>query len=90
MRFIGINLWYHAFNDLLIYSATFKKHLERLVLVLKRLKKRGVKVKPSECSFFKKEISHLGEFTSAADPKNIIATSSKLRKKPASICVFLV
>ena len=78
------------FDVLLIYSATFKKHLEHLALVLKRLKKGGVKVKASKCSFFKREMSYLGKFTSAADPKNIIATSSKLRKKPASISVFLV
>ena len=73
-------------DELLIYSATFKEHLR---LVLKRLKKHGVKVKASKCSFFKREISYLGRIISTVDyttePKNIIAISSKLRNKPALI-----
>ena len=76
-------------DDLLIYSAPFEEHLEHLQFVQKRLKKHGLKVKASKCSLFKREICYLGRVISAAgytaDPKNIIAMSSKLRKKPVSI-----
>ena len=76
-------------DDLLIYPATFEQHLEHLRLVLQRLKRHGIKVKASKCHLFKREISYLGRIISSAgytaDLKNIIAVSSKLKKKPSSI-----
>ena len=74
-------------DDLLIYSATFEQHLERLVL--QRLKRHGIKVKASKYHLFKREMSYLGRIISSAGytayPKNIIAVSSKLKQKPSSI-----
>ena len=76
-------------DDLLIYSATFEQHLEHLRLVLQRLKRHSIKVNASKCHLIKREILYLGRIISSAgytaDPKNIIAVSSKLKKKPSSI-----
>ena len=75
-----VNIGVPYLDDLLIYSATFEIHLR---LVLKRLKKHGVKVKASKSSLFKREITYLGRIIISAagyttDPKNIIAYIAKL------------
>lgn len=76
-------------DDLLVYSATFDDHLNHLRLVLRRLKKFRIKVKPSKCHLFKREISYLGRLVSAdghrPDPKNVDAVTSQLKKKVATV-----
>ena len=47
-------------DDLLVGSGTFDSHMERLKFVLGKLKMANLKVKPSKCFFFRKEISFLG------------------------------
>ena len=46
-------------DDLLIFSKTFDEHLNCIKLVLQQLKKRGIKIKPSKCNFFKREVPYL-------------------------------
>ena len=50
---------------------------ERLTEVLRRLRKAGLKVKPSKCSLFAKEVEYLGHVVSnqgvATDPKKVEA-----------------
>ena len=76
-------------DDLLIFSKTFKEHLNHIKLVLQRLKKHGIKIKPSKCNFFKRELSYLERFISAegytVDPRSTEALPSKIRKRPTSI-----
>ena len=61
-------------NDLLIFSKTFEEHLNHIKLALQRLKKQGIKSKPSKYDFFKREASYYERFISAkgytVDPKS--------------------
>ena len=64
-------------DDIIIHARTPEEHLERLEAVFERLKKAGLKLKPSKCTFFKDRIAYLGHIVSKqgieADPKKIEA-----------------
>ena len=79
----------HYLDDLLVYSGSFEVHLKHVRLVLKRLKKYGIKIKASKCQLFKRETYYLGPVISAdgynIDPKNLDAVLGKLKKQPNNI-----
>lgn len=62
-------------DDIVIFSATFKDHLQRLELVLTRLQEQHLKLKLKKCHFFQHEVKYLGHIVSAAgvatDPDKI-------------------
>ena len=64
-------------DDIIIFSKDTDTHRERLTEVLGRLRKAGLKVKPSKCSLFAKEVEYLGHVVSdqgvATDPKKVEA-----------------
>ena len=68
-------------DDLLIFSKTFEEHLNHMKLVLQQLKKHGIKIKPSKCNLFKREVSCLGRFISAEG----YTVDPKIRKGPTNI-----
>ena len=47
-------------DDVLIFSRTLEEHLQHLRLVLERLKKAGLKLKPSKCHFLRESVEYLG------------------------------
>ena len=47
-------------DDVIVYSATFEQHLERLRLVLDCLEKANLKLKWSKCSFSENTLKVLG------------------------------
>ena len=47
-------------DDILVVSASFEDHLRDVGLVLDRLKEAGLRLKPSKCSFARKEVVYLG------------------------------
>ena len=63
------------FDDILIYSNSWKEHLSHLHVVLSTLLKHQLFVNHSMCSFGRKEVEYLGHVISAAsvatDPKKI-------------------
>ena len=47
-------------NDILVYSRTLEEHLEHLKLVMQRIERAGLKLKPNKCCFVKEEVEYLG------------------------------
>ena len=76
-------------DDLLIYSSSLNEHLQHLKWGFQRLKKFGMKIKASKCKLFRREITCLGRLISSegytANPKNMLAVTSKINKKPKTI-----
>ena len=62
-------------NDIIIYSKTWKGHLNHLRLVFEVLKGAGLMVKVKKCEFAKKELKFLGHIISREgirmDPEKI-------------------
>lgn len=62
-------------DDIVIFSSSFPQHVQRLQLVLSRLKEYNLKLKLSKCNFFKEEVQYLGHVISAngvsTDPEKI-------------------
>lgn len=48
------------FYEITVFSCNFQEHLGHLRLVLNRLQEAILNLKPSRCSFFKKEMVFLG------------------------------
>lgn len=59
-------------DDIIVHSPNFKQHLEDLEMCFIRLRDAGLKLKPSKCHLFKKEVKYLGHYISekgiATDP----------------------
>ena len=53
-------------DDVVVFSSTFEQHLQRLGLVLGRLRAQNLKLKLSKCHFFAQEVQYLGHVISAA------------------------
>ena len=64
-------------DDIIIFSDTKEEHLKRLEAVFQKLAAAGLKLKPSKCFFFKKEIEYLGHVVSgkgiSTNPKKVEA-----------------
>ena len=66
-------------DDIIVFSRTPEEHIHRLRAVFETLKAAGMKLKPSRCDFFKKEIKYLGHVVSeqgvSTDPDKIKAVT---------------
>ena len=66
-------------DDIIVMSKTFEQHLERLNLVLDRLRKANLKIKPSKCHFFQERVKFLGSLVSSSgiepDPEKLSAVA---------------
>ena len=62
-------------DDVIIFSKSFDEHVHRLKEVLDRIKSSNLKLKPSKCHLFKKEVEFLGHVISSdgvlPNPANI-------------------
>ena len=65
----------------IIFCRTFEEHLERLELILCRLKEAGLNIKGSKCRLFQKKIHFFGHIVSnngvKVDPENLNAVKDK-------------
>ena len=75
-------------DDILCFSRTFAEHLTNLRKVLRCLIAKGVKLNPSKCVFFKREVRYLGRFISEdgyrPDPADTEAID-KAKEQPATV-----
>ena len=53
-------------DDILIVGRSVEEHLKNLELVLQRLRKAGLKLKPPKCDLFKTQVRYLGFIVSVA------------------------
>ena len=64
-------------DDIVVVGKTVQNHLDNLQLVLDRIKRAGLRLKPSKCHLFQKEILYLGHWITrdgvATDPGKIDA-----------------
>ena len=60
-------------DDIIVFSQSFKQHVQRLQLVFERLRKAGLKLSPSKCHLFQQKVEFLGHVVSgdgvSEDPK---------------------
>ena len=52
------------FDDVIVFSSSFKDHIDHLRRVLRCLREHGVKSKPKKCNLLKKEVTFLGRIVS--------------------------
>ena len=75
-------------DDVLCYGRTFNEHLKNVEQVLKRLKKKGVKLRADKCNIFRSEVRYLGCLISKngyrPDPSDVVALE-KFRCPPKNI-----
>lgn len=64
-------------DDILVFSRTFDQHLKDLENVFSALRKVNLKIKPTKCTFLRKEVPYLGHIVSREgirpDPEKISA-----------------
>ena len=69
-------------DDVIVYGKTFEDALSNLKFVLSRLRKAGLKLKPSKCQLFRDKVPFLGHVVSRrgveVDPKKTAAVANWL------------
>jgi transposase InsO family protein len=62
-------------DDIIVLGRSFEEHIHNLQSVFSRLRESGLRLKPSKCSFFQREVRYLGHIIScegvSADPDKI-------------------
>ena len=62
-------------DDVIVFSSDFEEHTRRLEIVLQRLRAAQLKLKPSKCEFFSRQVKFLGHVVSdrgvQTDPEKI-------------------
>ncbi|KAL6468412.1 hypothetical protein MHYP_G00240890 [Metynnis hypsauchen] len=76
-------------DDVLCYAETFEDHVEVLRKVLRVLQSHGVKLRPTKCELFRREVRYVGRLVSAEgvriDPKDIDAVTALRGKTPCTV-----
>jgi len=76
-------------DDALVYSGSFEEHLKHLKKVLQLLREKGIKLKPSKCRLFQREVKFLGHLVSATgyrmDEADREAVEALRKQRPQTI-----
>ena len=63
-------------DDILVFGRDLDEHNTNLKMVLERIRKAGLRLKPGKCWFACKEVAYLGHIVSAkTDPKKVVAVN---------------
>ena len=66
-------------DDIIVYSGTFKEHLDRQDRVFVRLKEHGLKLNPTKCCCLRERVTYVGHQLSAdgvsLDPDKVAAVA---------------
>jgi len=74
-------------DDIVIFAKTPQELLERLHIILDRLRQVGLKVKPSKCDLFRTEIKFLGHMVSAQGIEPLPDKIETIRDWPTPKCL---
>lgn len=69
-------------DDVLIFGLTAAEHNERLRAVLQRIREANLKLSPTKCHFFRKEVEYLGHIVSSEGIKTSPAKVEKIKNWP--------
>lgn len=76
-------------DDTLVFNRSFQDHVEDVIAVLQRLQQHGIKLKPSKCEIFKREVRYLGRIVSVdggkMDPADTVAVRALKEKRPKTV-----
>lgn len=76
-------------DDILCYATTFEDHVEGLRKVLRALQIHGVKLRPTKCDLFRREVRYIGRLVSGEgvriDPKDLEAVYAMKNEAPATV-----
>ncbi|GFS87899.1 retrovirus-related Pol polyprotein from transposon 412 [Trichonephila clavipes] len=77
-------------DDVIIGGRTFEEHLQNIRKVLSKLSDANLKLNPSKCKFFQKEVNYLGHIFSAegvrTDPEKVSAVKNWKRPETSVSC----
>ena len=65
----------HYLDDIVIFSKDLASHLKGLEAVFQKLEEAGLKLKPSKCELFQRQLAYLGHVISA---KGVATDESKI------------
>ena len=77
-------------DDIVIFSKDLASHLKRLETVFQKLEEAGLKLKPSECDLFQRQLAYLGHVISAKGVATDEGKIEAIRNWPTSITVMEV
>ncbi|KAL6481203.1 hypothetical protein MHYP_G00092830 [Metynnis hypsauchen] len=76
-------------DDVLCYSKTFSDHVTNLKQILARLRACGIKLRPTKCELFRRQVRYVGRLVSGEgvqiDPKDLEAVRQLGERRPATV-----
>ena len=74
-------------DDVIVLGRNFEDHLANLCLVLGRLREAGLRIKPSKCALFQKQVLYLGHIVSREGITTDPSKTDRIAKWPTLSCV---
>ena len=84
---LNFNICLIYMDDIFLHSNTLEEHLERLELVLQRLKQVNLKLKPSKCYLLQQSVTFLGHRISQEGITTDPSRTESIRNWPVPSCV---